>query len=189
MGGCCQILRPKEPAFEEVDINSLIKNTNNNNYQNKIEKIQSYYRGMKFRQNFYKHQSELTNSSNKKFNKISKKEFEEVLSKYPRLNTTNNKNIQIADNILLDNKELYYGEYNQEKHTKEGRGILVTKNGSKYCGYFKNNKKNIKGKLIHYEGDIYEGEWLDDKANGKGKYTHIDGTTYDGEWKNDKQNG
>ena len=189
MGGCCQILRSKEiPEISEVDINSFIKNTNNNIYQNKIEKIQSYYRGMKFRQKFYKQQSELTNSSSKKFNKIPKEEFEEVLKKYPKLNSNNNNNIQIVKNILLDNKELYYGEYS-EKNMKEGRGILVTKNSSKYYGYFKNNKKNIRGKLVHYEGDIYEGEWLDDKANGKGKYTHIDCTTYDGVWKNDKQNG
>ena len=51
---------------------------------------------------------------------------------------------------------------------KEGRGILVTKNSSKYYGYFKKCKKNIKGKLSIYEVDIYEGEWLDDKTTGKG---------------------
>ena len=39
----------------------------NDSYQGKIEKIQSVYRGMKFRQKFYKHQSEMTNASNIKF--------------------------------------------------------------------------------------------------------------------------
>ena len=90
------------------------------------------------------------------------------MKKYPKLNSNNNNNIQIVvKNILLDNKELYYGEYS-EKNMKEGRGILVKKNSSKYYGYFKKFKKNIKGKLSIYEVDIYEGEWRDDKTTGKG---------------------
>ena len=56
------------------------------------------------------------------------------MKKYPKLNSNNNNNIQIVKNILLDNKELYYGEYS-EKNMKEGRGILVKKNSSKYYGY------------------------------------------------------
>ena len=55
MGCCCQILRSKEISENtEVGIKSFIKNTNINIYQNKIEKIQSYYMRMKFRQKFYK---------------------------------------------------------------------------------------------------------------------------------------
>ena len=49
MGSCCQILNSKEiPENSEVGIKSFIKNTNINIYQNKIEKIQSYYMRMKF---------------------------------------------------------------------------------------------------------------------------------------------
>ena len=131
MGGCCQILKSKEiPELEEVDINSSLKHTNTNIYQNKIEKIQSCYRGMKYRQKFYKQQTELTNSSSKKFNKITDKDYQEVLEKYPKIDTdNNNNNIHLVKNRLLDNKELYYGEYDTEKNMKEGRGILVTKNG------------------------------------------------------------
>ena len=145
---------------------------------------------MKFRQKFYRQQSEIINTSYIKSNKLTEKDFEEVLNTYPKLNSDNNNtNIKIVKNMLIDGKELYYGEYDSLRNMKEGRGILITKNGSKYIGYFQNNKKNIRGKLIHFEGDIYEGEWLDDKANGKGKYTHLDGTTYEGDWKNEKQEG
>ena len=194
MGGCCQIIHNKLiPEFEEVDINSSIKNTVDNYNlfinQSKIERIQSYYRGMKFRQKFFKQQTQNTNESFNKSNKAIEQEYEEVLKTYPKLDFENNHNIQIAKNVLLDNKDIYYGEYDNDRKMKEGRGILITKNGSKYYGYFKDDKKNIRGKLIHYEGDIYDGEWLDGKANGKGKYTHVDGTTYDGDWKNDKQEG
>ena len=197
MGNCCNIRKINNEETNDIDFHQLPKNTNFNNYLEKfsiykeeIVKIQSCYRGMKFRQKFNKLQSEIINTSYIKSNKITEKDFEEVLKTYPQLNSEkNNTNITIVKNKLIDGKELYYGEYDSERNIKQGRGILIMKNGSKYMGYFKNNKKNIKGKLIHYEGDIYEGEWLDDKANGKGKYTHVDGTTYEGEWKNEKQEG
>ena len=54
---------------------------------------------------------------------------------------TYNTNIKIVKNMLIDGKELYYGEYDSLRNMKEGRGILITKNGSKYIGYFQNNKK------------------------------------------------
>ena len=195
MGNCCNLNKPNEmPDNNEVYVDSLSQSVNNYNiYQNKIEKIQSYYRGMKIRKklkkiktnSFYKESKE----TNINYLEINSKEYEELEQLYPPIFFENICNIQLVKNILLENKELYYGEFDVIRKMKEGRGILVTPEGSKYSGYFKNNKKNIKGKLHHYEGDIYIGEWLDDKANGKGKYIHIDGTTYDGGWKNDKQEG
>lgn len=72
---------------------------------------------------------------------------------------------------------------------RTGKGVLIWPDGSKYEGYFKNNKANGRGRLIHANGEVYEGEWLDDKANGTGVHTHLDGATYSGEWKNDLQHG
>ena len=198
MGGCCTLNKPGEiPEKEEVEVEVEPLNSSYHSYgihRKKIEKIQSNFRGMRLRKKFKKEftlpntSSDVTCETNTHFTKISDKEYEDFLKLYPSLSENNNK-IKIKKNIIIDSKELYYGEYDSEKKMKEGRGILVNKDGSKYLGYFKNNKKNIKGKLIHYEGDIYEGEWVDDKATGRGKYFHIDGTTYDGEWENDKQNG
>ena len=56
MGNCCTSNKPNElPDNNEVDIASLNHNINNYNiYNNKIEKIQSYYRGMKTRKKFKK---------------------------------------------------------------------------------------------------------------------------------------
>ena len=58
---------------------------------------------------------------------------------------------------------------------------------SKYEGYWKQDKTNMKGKLIPSDGDIYEGEWLQDKVYRYDIYTHIDGEKYEGNWKRDKQ--
>lgn len=73
-----------------------------------------------------------------------------------------------------------------DKEIRDGRGIQVWQDGSRYEGYWKNNKANGFGRLIHADGDVYEGEWRDDKAHGKGIYTHVDGSRYEGDWIDDK---
>ena len=57
---------------------------------------------------------------------------------------------------------------------RHGRGITIWNDGSRYEGYWENNKANGKGKLVHSDGDIYEGEWKNDKSNGYGVYKHND---------------
>ena len=51
-----------------------------------------------------------------------------------------------------------------DQDIREGRGIQIWLDGSRYEGYWKNNKANGKGRLIHADGDVYEGDWKDDKA-------------------------
>lgn len=36
--------------------------------------------------------------------------------------------------------------------------------GSRYEGYWKQDKANGRGRLIHADGDVYEGDWKDDKS-------------------------
>ena len=114
--------------------------------------------------------------------KISNSDYENVLSLYPVLTTENQDKLELKKNIVLENKSIYYGEFNTEKNIKEGRGILIWPNGAKYTGYFQNNMQNIKGTMYHIDGDIYEGEWLNNKANGEGKFIHK-GIIYEGQWK------
>ncbi len=91
--------------------------------------------------------------------------------------------------IEYENKSVYYGEWNPTTDQRHGRGIQCWLDGSRYQGYWQNDKANIRGLLFHADGDIYEGEWLEDKAHGNGTYTHTDGAKYEGLWKEDKQDG
>ena len=125
---------------------------------------------------------EAQNEKNKM--EIPKEEIEKLFKEYPPLN----------DGLILKingpiknnkNNYTYYGEWDFSRNVKHGRGIQYFEEGSKYYGYFSQDKANIKGKLIHSDGDIYEGEWLNNIPNGKGKYTLKDGTIYEGDWKND----
>lgn len=91
--------------------------------------------------------------------------------------------------VEYENKSVYYGEWNGQTDQRHGRGIQCWLDGSRYEGYWKNDKANAKGMLFHADGDVYEGEWLDDKAHGYGVYTHTDGAKYEGNWREDKQDG
>jgi hypothetical protein len=55
-----------------------------------------------------------------------------------------------------DDGSIYYGYYNAN-YEKEGYGILILPDGSKFQGFFKNNKMTGRGRLISSDGDYYEG--------------------------------
>jgi len=88
----------------------------------------------------------------------------------------------------LDNGAIYKGSWSKDG-LRQGRGVQIWHDGSKYEGYWSNDMANGRGRLIHADGDIYEGEWFNDKAHGRGTYIHIDGAKYTGEWLEDKQFG
>eukprot|EP00826_Nyctotherus_ovalis_P042995 TRINITY_DN4494_c0_g1_i7.p1 TRINITY_DN4494_c0_g1~~TRINITY_DN4494_c0_g1_i7.p1 ORF type:complete len:220 (-),score=73.29 TRINITY_DN4494_c0_g1_i7:57-716(-) len=88
-----------------------------------------------------------------------------------------------------DNEAQYYGFWNTSTNLKDGNGVIVWADGSRYDGTWKDGKADGYGRLIHMDGDVYVGEWKNDKAHGKGKYTHKDGALYEGDWIEDKQNG
>ena len=73
---------------------------------------------------------------------------------------------------LCGNK--YIGQWNEETNTKEGVGIMVTKEGSIYEGYWYNEKWNGKGRWIYNNGDFYEGDFEDDLYHGSGMYLSYD---------------
>ena len=74
-------------------------------------------------------------------------------------------------------------------NVRDGKGVLIWPDGSRYDGYWKDDRANGRGRLIHADGDVYEGEWLNDKAHGYGTYYHADGSRYQGDWMEDKQHG
>ena len=41
-----------------------------------------------------------------------------------------------------------------DKDIRDGRGVQIWLDGSRYEGYWKNNKANGRGRLIHADGDV-----------------------------------
>ncbi|CAG9318571.1 unnamed protein product [Blepharisma stoltei] len=90
--------------------------------------------------------------------------------------------------VEMENGAIYIGEWNNN-YQRHGFGVQLWNDGSRYDGFWLNDKANLKGRLIHGDGDVYEGEWKDDKAHGFGVYVYMDGARYEGYWKDDKQHG
>lgn len=90
---------------------------------------------------------------------------------------------------MLENGAKYNGEWDINTGLRHGKGTQIWPDGSRYEGYWRNDRANGPGRLIHADGDVYQGDWEDDKAHGWGQYMHLDGSTYEGYWQYDKQHG
>ncbi len=86
-----------------------------------------------------------------------------------------------------ENGAIYRGQMlkNGEEMIRQGYGVQIWPDGTKYEGYWNQNRAQGKGCFWHAEGDIYRGEFHDDKAQGFGIYTHANGSRYEGQWVND----
>lgn len=71
----------------------------------------------------------------------------------------------------------------------ECEGTYVQEDGSKYAGYWRNNKPSGYGVFTFSDGDRYEGEFLNNVWEGYGVYTFSDGQRWEGRWSKDKLNG
>ena len=72
---------------------------------------------------------------------------------------------------------------------KDGKGLILYKNGAKYEGEIKNNLHNGFGKLTQLDGEIFIGQWKNGKINGKGVRYHSNGDVYSGDYVNSIRDG
>lgn len=87
--------------------------------------------------------------------------------------------------IDYTNKDYYIGYI--KNNLKHGNGIFYTSEYL-YKGEFCNNKKNGKGDIIYSNGSKWCGIWKNDKKNGFGMYTNNvknETITIFGIWKDD----
>lgn len=161
----------------------------------KIIKLQAITRGFLFRKNENIQDIKKTilphYIPNLKFqiissNRISKEDLNAVYSKYPPREKTP---YLVELTVQYENGDLYSGEISKDCMKKQGRGIYIWNDGSKYQGYFKNDRLDYKGKYSKLDGCYYEGDIVQNKSHGFGTFKHIDGALYEGEWVNDRQNG
>ena len=93
--------------------------------------------------------------------------------------------------IKEKNGDKYIGEMKNNK--KEGRGILIYSNKNekyiKYEGFWKQDKKNNKGTMYYKDGSTYIGHWKNDMRDGKGELYYSTGEIYNGTFKEDKKEG
>ena len=62
----------------------------------------------------------------------------------------------VAD-LMRENDAKYTGELNRMTQEREGKGVQIWSDGSRYEGFWLKDKANGRGRLIHADGDVYEG--------------------------------
>ena len=118
------------------------------------------------------------------------------------LKEDNIKNDSILDNnTIIESAEKDFPEGSFKgiiiNGKREINGVMTYKDGSKYDGQWKNDKKKGRGIFISslYNDDDdnfgikYEGEFNNDNFEGRGICKYSNGDIYEGEWKNNKQYG
>ena len=81
----------------------------------------------------------------------------------------------------------YIGSWKDgEKH---GFGEEEWPDKSKFVGNYSGNTKNGYGKQTWPDGSFYEGNWKAGLKDGKGRQVYPDGYEYDGQWKAGKKDG
>lgn len=169
----------------------LLKNIKESGGEERVVKIQASIRGHLGRKTA---KCQLSNNFDKGDLEINKPEYSsdtinqirETLAKFHFGDefATDGKHRVMKPITMLENGSKYEGEWlkTSGEEVRDGRGVLIWLDGSRYEGYWRDNQANGRGRLIHADGDVYEGQWLNDKAHGKGVYTHTDQSEYQGEW-------
>jgi hypothetical protein len=94
--------------------------------------------------------------------------------------------LEIREPFLLEEGNVYIGEWDVDTGERTGRGKILFKNGSLFEGTFHKNKVNGHGRLIKEDGEMYTGDWKNDMYHGEGTLTCTNGSNYKGNWEDDK---
>lgn len=97
-------------------------------------------------------------------------------------------NNTVKGSITLSSGDSYIGEWNDEGK-QNGKGTLLSRDGSKYEGFWLKGRKHGYGRSYMSNGDVYEGEWIEDGIKGKGIYYKINGEILNGIWEDENLNG
>ncbi|MBF0466281.1 MAG: hypothetical protein HQK88_14765 [Nitrospirae bacterium] len=89
--------------------------------------------------------------------------------------------------LVYDDKSRYEGEF--KNGGLNGQGTLAYANGNKYVGVFRDGQVNGQGNYTYANGDKYVGQFKDGKSEGDGVYTFGNGNKYEGHFKDAKSNG
>ena len=105
---------------------------------------------------------------------------------------SNNISIYSEKNKTVEEKNgnKYIGEIKDNK--KDGYGIYYFYNSDeyeRYAGFWKDDKKYSKGTMFYKNGSIYIGYWKNDLREGKGEIYFKTGEKFYGHFEKDKKNG
>ena len=116
------------------------------------------------------------------YNKDAKKDIES------KINPWIQNILKSSSHLTFSNGNVYMGAVNNNG-VINGYGVGVLPDGTKYEGYWENDKMHGYGLQTYQDGSIYKGNWNGGKRNGYGVEVLKNGEKYEGYWKNDKMHG
>lgn len=84
---------------------------------------------------------------------------------------------------------IYWGQINQEKSTRDGRGIIQYNTGRVFEGSWLNDKRHGLGYEEFANGNRYKGEYKLGKVDGQGNYKWKNGDEYEGQFQDGLKHG
>ena len=200
----------KEHLNQEIKINESYESTINinddflitENETSKIIKIQSIYRRYISKKNFnknlkplfLKNQIELFNDLYEKYMKFNTKLAESLIGyKFDKSKIEKRENEKILNTLILINpneliKNFYSGEVDIENN-RNGYGIRLFNDGTKYEGEWEKNDFTGFGRIIKSNGDLFEGNFQKGKIYGYGIKKKLNGYVYQGDFLNGMKDG
>ena len=148
--GCARQIADREIKLNTSRKAELKKEFDKPNNTTFLILIQSIFRGMAFRKKLSNNvQLKLIRDGSAvspkfKYNSIAKIDINQIFSKYPLLDIFKNIPLSLKPPFEYESRrKIYYGEWNDYKRT--GRGIQQWLDGSRYEGYWLNDKANRMG--------------------------------------------
>jgi hypothetical protein len=143
-----------------------------------------------FDENLAQHGSLISESEMTEYTSDNVKKMESLLKP---LNVTDDelnklKHVFKKDPIKFNDGTIYFGQWSF-LGKKQGYGIYIKPDGSKYEGFWYDDKIEGLGRYIDKFGNYYEGQWKNGMANGNGMLVVAQGSRYEGNWVNDVQEG
>ena len=89
--------------------------------------------------------------------------------------------------ILVTLIRYYKGEY--KGGVKDGYGVFVYRDETRYEGTFECNVKEGQGIMYYSDGSKYVGDYHNGMMDGQGEYIWPNGVKYVGEWRSDERHG
>ena len=176
----------QSPNEKDSEINS---NRNLHNNSNSLKELEIYQNDTKKQIIFNndENENEIEESKSKKLSQHLENSNENERGKKICNSKVENKDQEEQVDLTFKTGIKYKGGL--KKGLRNGFGIQIWPEGTKYEGNWINDEIGGIGKLSISNGDIYEGGFNDGNLNGIGQYFHENGVYYRGYWKDNKKEG
>ena len=108
--------------------------------------------------------------------------LEECLPALHIIKPKGDSSVILVSPIKLEDGTIYSGEWDRQGKMS-GIGTMLSTDGAKLTGYFKNNKLNGIGRYIDPLGFAYQGEFKDGEYDGEGQFFRKSGGKFEGNFK------